>query len=318
MGGFSGEAEISRKSARVIAEHLDEEQFNIYLVEVKPDHWWVEWQGRQLAVNRDDFSIKTPEGSIHLEAAFNAIHGKPGEDGPLAGYFELLGIPHTASGSFESALTFNKGECNIILQKRGYQCPPARFINTAVRGWEIEVLEQSHFPCFVKPSRSGSSIGVSKVKQATGLLAAVEKAKTIDHKVLIEEMITGTELACGVWNARGKVEALAVTDIVPQNDFFDYESKYSGLSEEVTPARISDQLYRQVILLSEAIYRELNLNGLARVDFIAQAETPYLIEVNTVPGFSAESILPKQAQRAGLSLTELFNLTLEKALNEKT
>jgi D-alanine-D-alanine ligase len=315
MGGFSAEYEVSLQSAQVVHEHLDPHRYRVFRVLIHRDRWEV-WAGEQrLPVNRDDFSFTLQGEHIRFDAVFNTLHGSPGEDGMLAGYLDMLGIPQTGSGTLESALTFSKGECNVLLARYGIATPQAVFLPYAQSINTEALLEKVGLPCFVKPSRSGSSIGISKVKAAPELIPAIETARAIDSRVLIEGMVPGTEAGCGVSDHTGAPQALAVTDIVPKNEFFDYESKYSGLSEEVTPARISADHYRRIMEISEEVYRLLGLHGLVRIDFILHPQRgPVLIEINTVPGLSAESILPKQAGHAGLSLSQLFNATLAQTL----
>lgn len=315
MGGFSEEYEVSLQSAQVVCAHLSSQRYHAYPVLITPERWEV-WLGEErFAIQREDFSFEQEGNKIQFQAVFNAIHGSPGEDGVLSGYLDLLGIPQTGSDVLGSALTFSKGECNILLSSKGIATPPSVFLPYP-QDIDVEaLLEEVGLPCFVKPSRSGSSIGVTKVKEKTQLLAAIAAARKLDSKVLVEGMISGRETACGVSDHSGQVQALAVTDIVPQNEFFDYESKYSGLSEEVTPARISDRDYAYILRTSEEVYRLLGLQGLVRVDYIVDPQRgPVLIEVNTVPGLSQESLLPKQASYAGLSLTELFDQSLAQAL----
>lgn len=315
MGGFSAEYEVSLQSAQVVYEHLDPERYHVFRVLIRRDRWEV-WAGEQrLPVNRDNFSFILEGEQIRFDAVFNTLHGSPGEDGMLAGYLDMLGIPQTGSGTLESALTFSKGECNVILQRYGIPTPHAVFLPYAQPIDTDTLLEKVGLPCFVKPSRSGSSIGISKVKAAPELIPAIEAARAIDSRVLIEGMVEGTEAGCGVSDHTGTPQALAVTDIVPKNEFFDYESKYSGLSEEVTPARISAEHYQKIMQTSEEVYRLLGLHGLVRIDFIVHAQRgPILIEINTIPGLSTKSILPKQAGHAGLTLAELFNATLAQTL----
>lgn len=318
MGGFSSEYEVSINSGNVVYKNLSKIRFNTYRV-IIDHHRWVALDDneREYTIDKNDFSFLKDGEKIKFDAVFNAIHGSPGEDGPLAGYFELIGMPHTASGQFESGLTFNKAECNMLLKGLGINIAEAYYLASHEDYDPEDIIQQVGLPCFVKPNRSGSSIGISKVKLIDDLEDAIETAFAVDSQIIIEAMVNGTEVACGVSNHSGYIKALACTDIVPKNEFFDYESKYSGLSEEVTPARIDENTYAQIMEESEFIYESLNLNGIARVDYIVtEFGVPFLIEVNTIPGLSSESILPKQAIYAGISLEELFDQTVEKALNQ--
>lgn len=315
MGGYSAEWEVSLQSAEVVYQHLDHTRFEAYLVRLERHYWRVIEGEEEYPIDKDDFSFEKGGQKFEFDAIFNAIHGTPGEDGPLAGYFELLNIPQTASGQFESALTFNKAECNLLLKNYGIPVPEAVFLHGYEEIDPATIVAKVGLPCFVKPSRSGSSIGVTKVKKEEELKVAIAKAKEVDQKVLVEQMIDGLELGCGVSDHTGAVAAIAVTDIVPKNEFFDYESKYSGLSEEVTPARIEAPVYEEILRRSEFVYRQLGLRGLVRIDYILRGQKePVLIEVNTVPGLSKESILPKQARYSGIGLDQLFNQCLENIL----
>ncbi len=316
MGGYSGEYEVSIASGNVVYQNLLNQGFELFRVELKRQNWEaIDADNNRYPIQSDDFSFLLGERKVNFDAVFNAIHGHPGEDGPLAGYFDMLGLPYTSSGQFASALTFNKAECNIILKRYGFSVPESIFLHAETGISESEIIDRLGLPCFVKPCRSGSSLGVSKVKTVAELGPAIEKAKSIDHKVLIEAMVPGLELACGVSDHSGEIGALAVTHIKPTGEFFDYESKYSGGSEEITPADIEARTYEKIMRTTEQVYRLLELKGLSRVDYILDASgEPILIEVNTVPGFSAESLLPKQAVYAGIPLSDLFRMSIEKTL----
>jgi len=317
MGGYSGEYDVSIASGNVVYQSLLNQGFELFRIELKRQNWEaIDANENRYPIQSDDFSFMLGDRKVNFDAVFNAIHGHPGEDGPLAGYFDMLGLAYTSSGQFASALTFNKAECNIILQRYGFKVPNSIFLHAEEGISDSEIIDRLGLPCFVKPCRSGSSLGVSKVKTVDELRPAIEKAKAIDHKVLLESMVPGLELACGVSDHSGEIEALAVTHIKPTGEFFDYESKYSGGSEEITPADIDGETYEKIMRNTEQVYRLLELKGLSRVDYILDAVgEPILIEVNTVPGFSAESLLPKQAVYAGISLSDLFRSSIEKTLS---
>lgn len=316
MGGFSPEFEVSMNSGEVVYKNLSKIKFNPYRVVITRKKWVVlDHDGGEHPMDLNDFSTTINGRKLTFDAVFNAIHGAPGEDGPLAGYFDLIEMPQTSSGQFESALTFNKAECSMLMKTQGVNIAEAYYLTRHESYNSDDVLSHVGLPCFVKPNRSGSSIGVTKVSQTENLTAAIDKAFEVDSRIIIEAMVKGIEVGCGVSNHTGQIKSLAATDIVPKNDFFDYESKYSGQSEEVTPARISEATYNQIMEESEFIYETLNLNGLARVDYIVTENgVPFFIEVNTVPGLSEESILPKQATYAGISLGDLFDATVEQTL----
>lgn len=317
MGGYSAEFEVSMSSGQVVYESLQESSYRLFRIIIERDNWHaLDKDGNRYPIQSDDFSFVLRDEKINFDGIFNAVHGHPGEDGPLAGYFEMLRLPYSSSKQFASALTFNKAECNILLSSYGFSTPKAVFLHGFEEINEDEIIRTVGLPCFVKPTRSGSSIGVSMVKEKSQLAEAIQKAKLIDHKVLIESQVKGLELACGVSDHSGKISALAVTHIKPKNEYFDYESKYSGASEEKTPADIRPEVYQQVMKMSEEVYRLLELKGLARVDYILEDETkPILIEVNTVPGLSKQSLLPQQALYAGISLQQLFSDCIANTLN---
>lgn len=317
MGGYSGEYEVSIASGNVVYRNLQNQGYELFRVELKRNQWEaLDDNENRYPINTDDFSFHLGERHVKFDAVFNAIHGHPGEDGPLAGYFDMVGLAYTSSGQFASALTFNKAECNIILERYGFKVPKSIFLHAEPNLTHQDIIDQLGLPCFVKPCRSGSSIGVSKVKSPEELAPAIEKAAAVDHKILIEAMVPGLELACGVSDHSGKPESLAVTHIKPTNDFFDYEAKYSGLSEEITPAQIPADVYEKVMRQTERVYQLLELKGLARIDYILDENLePILIEANTVPGFSEASLLPKQAVHAGYDLPSLFGAGIEKILS---
>jgi D-alanine-D-alanine ligase len=319
MGGYSAEFDISINSGQVVYENLQASEYRLFRVILERNNWHALDDNEQsYPIQSDDFSFILGTEKINFDGIFNAVHGHPGEDGPLAGYFDMLRLPYSSSKQFASALTFNKAECNILLSSYGFSTPTAVFLHGFETIKEDEILNKVGLPCFVKPTRSGSSIGISMVKEKSKLLEAIKKAQKIDHKVLIESQVVGLELACGVSDHSGEITALAVTHIKPKNEYFDYESKYSGASEEKTPADIKPEVYNKVMRMSEEVYKILELKGLARVDYILENDAnPVLIEVNTVPGLSKQSLLPQQAIYTGLSLQKLFSDCIANTLNSK-
>ncbi|MCH8545213.1 MAG: D-alanine--D-alanine ligase [Cryomorphaceae bacterium] len=307
MGGYSGEYDVSMGSGQVVFDHL-RNAFNCFKVIIAKDGWYADIDGEQFSINKHDFSFLGKNNTqVTFDGVFVAVHGTPAEDGLLPAYFELIGMPHSTSNAFASALTFNKAECNMVIRHMGITVPKSEYIHQNDSINSRNIIKKLGLPLFVKPNCSGSSLGVSKVKNADDFAQALNVAFTEDDAVVVESAVIGTEVACGVCKRNGKVTALAITEIVPKNEFFDYESKYSGLSEEITPARISEHAQKTIMAQTELVYKKLQLNGLARVDFIIdQNDVPHLIEVNTVPGLSAESILPKQAAYLNLDLGMLF------------
>jgi D-alanine-D-alanine ligase len=315
MGGFSPEAEVSLKSGEVVYRHLPR---NIYRpTKVLIDHsGWFAWvDDLKIPINRHDFSYEYRGETVRFDVVFMAIHGSPGEDGVLQGYLDLLGIPYTTSGVFASSLGFSKAECNMVVARMGVPVAKSMFLTEVQPNEEQSILAELSLPLFVKPNRSGSSFGVSKVDKAEALGAALREARKHDTLVVAEEMIPGTEIACGVVDFGGTIQPLAVTEIVPKNAFFDYEAKYQGASEEITPGRFPQSVIDTALGYALRVYKGLGLKGIARIDFIVRPDgVPVMLEVNTVPGLSEASIVPQQAAYKGYTLETFFDLALQTAL----
>ncbi|HBI01887.1 MAG TPA: D-alanine--D-alanine ligase, partial [Flavobacterium sp.] len=265
-------------------------------------------------INKNDFSIEVDGQKITFDVVFNAIHGTPGEDGLMQAYFELLGIPQTSCDYYQSALTFNKRDLLSVLKPYGIKTATSFYLNLGDEINAEKIIETVGLPCFVKPNKSGSSFGISKVKTKNELLPAIENAYKEDNEIIIESFLDGVEVSVGVINYKGKVTVLPITEIVSENDFFDYEAKYLGKSQEITPARISEELNLKVETVAKRAYEVLKMKGFSRSEFIIVNNEPYMLEMNTIPGMTTESILPQQARAAGISLTELFDNAIELAL----
>ncbi len=315
-GGNSGEYEVSLKSAAVVAKHLDHDIFDAFIIIIRGDEWtYTAADGKDYLVNKGDFSISIPTGRITFGCAFIAIHGTPGEDGILQGYFDLLKIPYTSSGQAASALTFNKFFCNRYVRALGVTVSDSILIRKEDQYNENEILNQLGLPVFVKPNRGGSSVGTSKVKELSALKKAIDLALKEDDQVLIEAFIPGREITCGVITYKGKPRALPITEIVSRKEFFDYEAKYQGKSEEITPAKLLSGVGLACKETSLMLYNQLNCKGMTRFDYIFNEKGLYFLEVNTVPGLSEASIVPQQAIADGISLKELFTEVVLNALN---
>lgn len=312
MGGYSSEAGISMKSGQVVYENLDREKYNAHRVHILREKWvYVDEGGREHPINLEDFSTTVNGYKIRFDFVFNAIHGHPGEDGTLLAYFELLGLPHSSAPFYQMAVAFNKRDCLSLLKPYGIHAARSVYLNQGDALDPEVIVKKVGLPCFVKPNRSGSSFGISKVYDQEGMQAALDKAFSEDSQILIEEFLDGTEVSVGVITYEGAVKVMPITEIVTDNDFFDYEAKYLGQSEEITPARISETQRINVEREAEKIYTSMQLKGISRIDFIIIGETPYFIELNMVPGLSNESILPKQAAEAGIPLSKLFESAIE-------
>ena len=311
-GGDSSEFEISVKSANEVGKVLSS-LYEVYIIMIRGTNWyWEDPKGRYHNIDKNDFSLITDEYRIRFEAVFIAIHGTPGENGLLQGYFDIMDIPYTSSGAFCSALTFNKQACKLFLKE--YRIPMAEAI--LVRNGDpldpVSVIKQTGLPCFVKPNDSGSSFGVTKVKKKEDLISALETAFKESNEALIEAFMDGREVACGVVKTKSRTIILPVTEIISKNDFFDYEAKYSqGKSDEVTPAEMPAVVTNEIQKLSSLIYDLLDCKGIVRVDFIVIGQDPYFLEINTIPGMTEGSLVPKQAKAAGISLETLYSMVIE-------
>ena len=316
-GGYSGESVISYKSAASIYQHIDKEKWNCYLIDINPEGWfYVNSQHEKSAVDKNDFSITVNEGKIHFDAVLIGLHGTPGEDGKLQGYFDCLKIPYTSCDSATSALTFNKRYTVAVAAFAGI--PVARslhlFKNNPLSTEKI--LQDLTLPLFVKPNNGGSSLGISKVKEADELQLALDKAFHEDDQVLAEEFISGREFTIGVFKSKGKVITLPMTEIISKNEFFDFEAKYQGASDEITPANVDESIAGKIRTEATKAYQVFNCNGIVRIDFIYNeaAGLPYLLEINTVPGQSEASIVPQQVRAMGWTLTAFYSALIEECI----
>jgi len=314
-GGYSGEFDISMKSAQYPLKHVDVEKYDLWQVVLQKHRWYALVNGEKWPIDREDFSVTYANKRINFDVVLNMIHGHPGENGTLEGYFDLLDIPYQSAGVFVSSLTFDKFYCNTMLRSLGVQVAPSILFTVPSEQNERDVVEKIGFPCFVKPNNGGSSIGVSKVNDKSGLPLALKKAFDTGEHVIVEQFVKGTELTCGVIRNENKVRALAVTEIEYAGDFFDYEAKYSSVeTQEITPARINEEDYQRCLEISERIYRLLNVKGFFRVDYILSEGKFYVIEVNTVPGMSEKSLLPQQIEYCQIDPTHMFTEEIERLL----
>lgn len=316
-GGDSSEHEISLKSAKNILNHLDPALFNARVVVISQHSWMVHDQdGTLYPINRHDFTWQPNGTPKHFDAVINSIHGTPGENGILPAYFELIKMPFTGCRSFTSALTFSKFHCNQFLKQRGINISPSLLVRKDQPIDINTIVESIGIPCFVKPNNGGSSCGTSRVNHPGEILPALERALKEDREAIIEKLLVGTEVTCGLFKTGFAREVFPVTEIISKREFFDYEAKYTpGMSDEITPARISEETARSVQDLSLLIYDLLDCRGVVRMDYILVDKIPWFLEVNTVPGMSPHSIVPKQASMAGLSLNELFSILIRDAMS---
>lgn len=310
-GGFSGERVISQKSAELVARHLPPSKYQGILLDIGRDGWFADLEGKRITIDKTDFSFTDGGNKVNFDGVFNAIHGTPGEDGKLQGYFDVLDIPYNNCGVTASAISFSKGVCNQFLGSQGIQVAKSRLIRFGAKFNTDEILNALGLPCFVKPTDGGSSIGVTKVKEKKDFAKAIQDAQVEGSDVLVEALLDGTEVSCGCISIDGVPKALAVTEVVPANEFFDFDSKYTNdATNEITPARIDRSVYDEVMQMTERIYILLNAKGMIRVDYMLCKDGIFLIEPNTTPGLSEASILPQQAVHAGYDLDTFFDLSL--------
>ena len=317
-GGYSGEAVISYKSAATIQSNIDTAKWDCYLIDIHPDGWFYRTKnGEKITVDKNDFSILVDGEHVKFDAVLVGLHGTPGEDGKLQGYFDCLGIPYTSCDAATSALTFNKRYTVAVAAFAGIHVAKSLHLFKNETTSAQDILAQLTLPVFVKPNNGGSSIGMSKVNQAADVELALQKAFKEDEQILVEEFIKGREFTIGVFKTKGKVVCLPMTEIISKNDFFDFEAKYEGKSEEVTPANTTEKIASQINQTAEKIYRVFNCKGIVRIDFIYDEakEVPYMLEINTVPGQSAASIVPQQVKAMNSTLKEFYSLLLEECLS---
>lgn len=318
-GGYSGEFDVSIKSAAMIMTHLDTDLFEPYLVELKPEAWTVKSEQGEFAVDRNDFSFRTMDQEhVKFDYAYIIIHGTPGEDGTLQGYLDMISVPYNTGSVLAQSGTFNKALTQRLAKYRGIQVAEHMIFRLDDCPAAEEVVEQLGLPCFVKPTESGSSIGVAMVEKVEGILPAIKAAAEINPEIIIESRLVGRELACGVYNLDGEVHCLPITEVISPNAFFDYEAKYANQeTQEITPADISEEIAKCCQAVTKEVYELFNCKGIARADFFLNGEELYLVEINSVPGMSKESIVPKQIKAANLDLKNVLSQMILSDLKRK-
>ena len=317
MGGYSDESVISLRSGQLILQNLDASKYKAFEIHVLLEGWFAVVDHQKINIDKSDFSFTKDGIKTKFDVIINTIHGTPGEDGHLQAYWELLEIPYTGCNFYQSALTFNKRDTLSVLSK--FNIPKANSIYLT-KGMEIsaeEVVAELGLPFFVKPNQSGSSLGVSKVNKVADFEKALEFAFAEDSDILIESYLKGIEVSVGVLNLNGETKVLGLTEIVSENDFFDYEAKYLGKSEEITPARLDAETTDKVVVMAKKVYEALGMSGFSRSEFIIMDGVPHFIEINTNPGLSPQSIFPQQAEYAQIKLSDLFDNEINLALKRK-
>ena len=314
MGGYSEEFEISIKSGNNIFQNIDTKLFNPYKVIIEKNNWWVKYNGIDYPIDETDFSFKIDKNKIEFDVVFNIIHGTPGEDGLIQKYFDGINMPYTGPKANNAKITFNKNECIDFAKNLGLSCAKSIFISNN-QIFDFEVFNKMKFPLFVKTNNSGSSFGVTKVNDKDELKKNIENLLGSGNGILIEESLNGTEVSVGLMKYEDEIKVFGITEIITENDFFDYEAKYMGKSSEITPARIPNEISIIVKTSAKLIYENLKLSGFVRIDFIIVDDIPYFLELNSIPGMSDESIFPKQVRLSNLKLKDLVSYMINNALN---
>lgn len=317
-GGLSSEAQISYKSAITVGNNVDRNRFDVYRIDINESGWWYEpVNGEKSKVNRDDFSVNDKGEKINFDVVLLCIHGTPGEDGKLQGYFDMLQLPYTSCDAATSALTFNKRYTVAVAAFGGISVAKSMHLFKHTPVSPETILGQLTLPVFVKPNNGGSSIGMSKVTEAAALKPALDKAFKEDDQVLVEEFISGREFTIGVFKSKSVITVLPITEVSTQNEFFDFEAKYQGKSVETTPALINEEVKNQLEAAARRVYEVLNCRGVVRIDFIYNEtlNKPFMLEVNTVPGQSEASVIPQQVRAMGWSLQDFYSAVIDEAFN---
>ncbi len=317
-GGYSSESVVSEKSLKGVMSFIDTDRYNLYPVLITKQEWSLVHDSVHYAINRNDFSATIGNQTIKIDCVYITIHGTPGENGLLQGYFEMIGMPHSTCNVLPAAITFNKFTCNTYLKGFGVTVADSLLIRKGTETDAQSVIDRVGLPCFVKPNAGGSSFGVTTVKSLEEVMPAIEKALNESDEVIIEQFIEGREVTCGLFKTKKNTTIFPLTEVISKNEFFDYEAKYTPtMAEEITPARVSDEVRSNIQNLSSAIYDILGMKGIARIDFIIGKEKIYLLEVNTTPGMTATSFIPQQIRAAGLDIKDIFTQIIEDSIDRQ-
>ena len=311
-GGFSGEQEVSMRSAEFVLANMDSSKYKAYKVVIIPEKWYCELDGNKFEIDKNDFSFNDGKGKVNFDGVYIIIHGRPGENGELQSYFQMLNIPYTSSDATVSALAFNKAYCNYVIKALDVNIMPSVHL---IKGnpYDVDrIIAEVSLPCFVKPNSGGSSIGMSKVKQAGELAAAIEKAFAEDNEVLIEAFFEGREVTCGLVERDGEMVVFPLCEVRTKTEFFDFDAKYtSSLVEEIIPAPIPEEVAQVLKSTSVFVYKKLNFKGVIRIDYIFNGDDYIFLEANTIPGMTDQSFVPQMARAHGWSNTELISAVLD-------
>jgi len=316
VGGDSGEYEVSIKSGKQLFDQIDQSKYNPILIHLKGIDWKATIDGKEIQVDKNDFTVNVNGNKTRFDCALIGIHGTPGEDGKLQSYFEMMKVPYTTCGILSSSLTFNKYMCKQYVIPFGIITAKSMLVHKNDKVDAAEVVKNLGLPCFIKPNNGGSSCGVSKIADVNEIVPAIKKALEHDSEIIVEEYIQGTEITCGVMKTRDRSMVFPIAEIVSKKEFFDYEAKYTnGMADEIIPARIPEKIKQDCEKTSSLIYDKLFCRGIVRIDYIIKDEKLYFLEVNTVPGQSEASIIPRMIKVAGLTMTAILTDLIEDALN---
>ncbi|MCT4645232.1 MAG: D-alanine--D-alanine ligase [Carboxylicivirga sp.] len=315
-GGYSSEIIVSEKSKEGVMTFIDAQRYNRYPVLITKEKWCAVVEDQEYLIDKNDFSFVMNGEKINFDFAYITIHGTPGEDGLLQGYLNMLGIPYSTCDVQAASISFNKFTCNTYLKGFGVAVADSVLVRKGNSFSSEDIIQQLGLPCFVKPNAGGSSFGISKVKEAEQLTAAIEKAFTESQEVIIEQFVAGTEVTCGLYKTPGKQEVFPVTEVITKNEFFDFEAKYTASKvEEITPARIEDKVRDRIQSITSLIYDILGCKGIVRIDYIISDNKIFLLEVNTTPGMTVTSFIPQQIEAAGLNIQDVFSEIIESELS---
>ncbi len=316
-GGYQSEAEVSARSKDGLMTMIDSERYNLIPVKISRDAWLAQYEGEEFPILRDDFSFVDKEGrKVSFDMAYITIHGVPGENGLMPAYFEMIGMKHSTCPALTGAMTFDKFVCNSYLRSFGVNVADSVRVRPGQTPDPDAIVKRLGLPLFVKPTAAGSSFGVTKVKTVEEIIPAIENARKESPDVIIEAFMDGTELTCGLYKTAQRTVVFPLTEVVSQNEFFDYEAKYTpGVTQEITPARVSDAVAQSVKDVASEVYDLMNMKGIARIDFIVKKDgTPFVLEINTTPGQTATSFIPQQIRAAGMKESDVFSEVIDDIL----
>lgn len=317
-GGYSSEAVVSKKSMAGLMTFIDSEKYNLIPVFIAKDEWSAVVNDQHYPIDRSDFSFTKEGTKTKIDFAYITIHGAPGENGLLPGYFEMIGLPHSTCHSLVSAMTFNKYVCNNYLRGFGISVAKSVLVRKGDKYDSAEIANKLGLPCFVKPAAGGSSFGVTKAKTVDNIAPAIEKAQNESNEVIIESLLTGTEVTCGIYKTAKRTVIFPLTEVVTNNEFFDYEAKYTpGAAQEITPARVPDSTRDKVQAIASKVYDIMGMSGIVRIDFIISNDSINLLEVNTTPGMTLTSFIPQQIHANGMEYKDVFSEVIDDILNRK-